>query len=378
MAVTKLTEAKIRNMPLGSGIHRDTEVKGLMVICHKTTKSYACQGDVRRNGRHVRTVRVKIDRADRIGLAEARRRAKGIMSTIQSGVDPTERPEETGISLEKALQSHIAERDLSPATVKGYTYHLDNYLARLRKRAVADISRADCRELFEKLERKHGRTTAASVMRTVRAAINTAMRLDESIQGNPVEALRLPTTPKRQVEELDLPGFWARTEALSPVMRDLQRAFLLTGARRSSLLNARRADFDPTRCILTFTHMKTGGTLMFPTGRWLTEMLEKRLAEDEPLSSEWIWPSPTSASGHIEEPKRSGVPSPHRLRHVARSMMIAAGVGYAESALLLGQRLPGATGGYVHPQMLVESLRKHAQAYEDLVLAHSCVEALEA
>ncbi|SFI90682.1 tyrosine-type recombinase/integrase [Albimonas pacifica] len=375
MAVMKLTEAKIRALPLGSGIWRDTEVKGLMVICHKTTKSYACQGDVRRNGRHVRTVRVKIDRIDRIGLAEAKRRAKVIMSTIQSGVDPSAKQEETGITLEKALEAHIAERDLSPATVKGYGYHLDRYLARFRKRAVADISRSDCRELFETLERRHGRTTAASVMRTVRASINTAMRLDESIQGNPVEALRLPTTPKRQVDELDLSAFWVRTEELSPVMRDLQRAFLLTGARRSSLLNARRADFDPERRILTFTHMKAGGSLMFPTGRWLSRMLERRMLDDEPLALEWIWPSPTSASGHIEEPKREGVPSPHRLRHVARSMMIAAGVGYAESALLLGQRLPGASGGYVHPQMLVESLRPHAQAFEDLVLKGAKVDA---
>lgn len=163
MAVVKLTEAKIRALPMGSGIHRDTEVKGLMVICHKTTKSYACQGDVRRNGRHVRTVRVKIDRTDRIGLAEARRRAKAIMSTIQSGVDPTAKPEETGITLEKAVEAHITERELSPATVKNYNYHVSQYLARFRKRAVADISRGDCRDLFETLERKHGRTTAPEV-----------------------------------------------------------------------------------------------------------------------------------------------------------------------------------------------------------------------
>ena len=48
--------------------------------------------------------------------------------------------------------------------------------------------------------------------------------------------------------------------------------------------------------------------------------------------------------------------------------MIAAGVPYAESALLLGQRLPGASGGYVHQAHLVEALRPHAAAYEALVL----------
>ena len=66
MAVTKLTEARINALSLGSGIHRDEQVKGLMVVCHRTIKTYAVQGDVRRNGRHVRTVRKKIDRCDRI------------------------------------------------------------------------------------------------------------------------------------------------------------------------------------------------------------------------------------------------------------------------------------------------------------------------
>ncbi len=66
---SNLTEARINSLPLGSGIWRDEQVKGLMVICHASTRTYAVQGDVRRNGRHVRTVRVKIDRCDRIGLA---------------------------------------------------------------------------------------------------------------------------------------------------------------------------------------------------------------------------------------------------------------------------------------------------------------------
>ena len=50
-------------------------------------------------------------------------------------------------------------------------------------------------------------------------------------------------------------------------------------------------------------------------------------------------------------------------------MYIAAGVPYAESALLLGQRLPGASGGYVHAEHLVEHLRPHAQALENRIVA---------
>jgi integrase len=368
MAVTKLTEGRIRDLPLGSGIHRDTEVKGLMVICHKTTKSYAVQGDVRRNGRHVRTVRVKIDRVDRIGLRDARNRARVLMSQIQSGVDPTDGPDETGITLAAALDAHLEEKAHRPRTEEGYRYHLDHYLRNWRNKAVADISRQMVRDLFADLKRRHGEPTAASVMRTLRAVVNTAMRIDETLESNPVAALRVPTTRKRKVAPLDLRQWWERVMRLSPARRDLHVAMLLTGARRSSILNVRREDVDLGAGVLTLTHLKTSDEpLKLPIGWRLAKVLRARMRADEPLGSEWLWPSPTSRSGHIQEPKERGLPSPHEYRHHARTLYIAAGVPYAESALLLGQKLPGASGGYVHAEHLVEQLRPHVQRLEDLV-----------
>jgi integrase len=368
MAVTKLTEARIRDLPLGSGIHRDTEVKGLMVVCHKTTKSYAVQGDVRRNGRHVRTVRVKIDRVDRIGLRDARNRARVLMSQIQSGIDPTDGPDETGITLARALDGHLEEKTHRPRTEEGYRYHVDHYLKNWKNKAVADISRQMVRDMFSDLKRKHGEPTAASVMRTLRAIINTAMRIDESLEANPVAALHVPTTKRRKVAPLDLSEWWPKVMELSPSRRDLHVAMLLTGARRSSILNVRREDVDIEGRVLTLTHMKTSDEpLKLPIGRRLAKILAARMEADRPLNSEWLWPSPTSKSGHIEEPKEKGLPSPHEYRHHARTLYIAAGVPFAESALLLGQRLPGASGGYVHAEHLVEQLRGYAQRLEDLV-----------
>lgn len=370
MPVLKLTEARIRDLPLGSGIHRDEVVRGLMVICHKTTKTYAVQGDVRRNGRHVRTVRVKIDRVDRVGLRDARNRARAIMSQIQSGIDPTEGPEETGITLERAMEAHIEEKPLRPRTKEGYRYHLAQYLSHWRKRAVADISRQMVRDLYAELKRKHGDTTAGSVMRTLRAVVNTAMRIDETLTGNPVAALYVPSNRRRKVSPLDIADWWERVAALRPNRRDLHVAMLLTGARRSSVLQIKREDLDLERRVLTLTHMKTSDEPMkLPIGWRLARILEARLAADEPLGSEWLWPSPSSASGHIAEPREDGLPSPHEYRHHARTLFIQAGVGYAESALLLGQKLPGASGGYVHPDHLVEHLRPHAQALEDMIFA---------
>lgn len=370
MAVINLTEARIRELEPGSGIWRDEQVKGLMVICHATAKTYAVQGDVRRNRRHVRTVRVKIDRVDRIGLREARNRAKAIMSQIQSGVDPTAKPEESGITIAAALEAHLNEKTFREATIGSYRYNVDHYLARYRNKAVTDLSRTEVRDIYDRLRDKSGQTTATCVMRTLRAVINTAMRLDETITANPVCALRIPNPKRREVESLDLASWWELTEELPPIRRDVHRAMLLTGARRSSILQVRRADVDLERNILTFNHMKTGGRMLFPMGKWLAGMIKARLDHDVPLGNPWLWPSPTSVCGHVTEPKQGAdLPSPHEYRHHARTMFIAAGVPYAESALLLGQRLPGASGGYVHAEHLVEHLRPHAQALEDKVVA---------
>lgn len=371
MAVINLTEARIRDLEPGSGIWRDEQVKGLMVICHATTKTYAVQGDVRRNGRHIRTVRVKIDRVDRIGLREARGRAKAIMSQIQSGVDPTAGREESGITIVAALDAHLGEKPFRTATEESYRYNVDHYLARIKNRAVIDLSRTEVRDIYDRLREKSGQTTATCVMRTLRAIINTAMRMDESIASNPVSALRIPNAKRREVDGLDLAAWWKATEELSPIRRDLHRAILLTGARRSSILQVRRADVDFGRNVLTFNHMKTGGRMLFPMGTWLAAMIRDRLAHDEPLNNPWLWPSPLSSCGHVTEPREDGpnLPSPHEYRHHARTLFIASGAPYAESALLLGQRLPGASGGYVHAEHLVEHLRPHAQALEDKVLA---------
>jgi integrase len=183
-------------------------------------------------------------------------------------------------------------------------------------------------------------------MRTLRALINTAMRIDETLTANPVHALRIPMPKRREVDPLDLAAWWAESEKLTPQRRDLHRAFLLTGARRSSILQVRREDVDLEKRVLTFRHMKTGDQMMFPMGEFLTAMLTARLEADAPLNNPWLWPS-TSGVRHTTEPKqqRHVLPSPHAYRHHARTLFIAAGVPYAESALLLGQRLPGVSSG---------------------------------
>lgn len=369
MAVVNLTEASIRNLPLGSGIYRDEQVKGLMVVCHQTTRTFAVQGDVRRNGRHVRTVRVKIDRCDRMNLREARRRAKELMSRIQSGEDPTAGPDETGITLSQVMDRYFDGRGLSPRTEEGYRYHLEKYLKALKNRAVADITRAEVRDLYDSLRNRSGDTTAGAVMRTLRAMVNEARRIDETIEANPVEALRMPRMRRREVGEIDLKGWWTKTSGLLPIRRDVHRMFMFSGLRRESLLTIKRDDVDVRRKVVTVRHMKSQRPFMLPLSDFMADVLAKRMETDSRIGSEWLWPSPSSESGRVMEPREDGLPSPHVYRHHWRTQSIAAGVPYAESALLLDQRLPGASGGYVHQSHLADHLRDYQQKVTDHLLS---------
>ncbi|MGE3302828.1 MAG: integrase arm-type DNA-binding domain-containing protein [Hyphomonadaceae bacterium] len=375
MASVNLTEARVDALAFAGKREFvwDKHTRGLAVVLNEGAKTYVIQGAIRSNGRHVRTVRMKLARTSDMSLRDARTRASELMAQIRSGVDPS-RAHRTGpMTVAEAMRAHVSERNLRDRTKEEYEYHVSHYLVGVRNRAIADLSRGEVRELFETIKRRSGAVTASNVMRSLRAVCNTARRIDPSIPDNPVLALRLPPPPKRKVGELDAPAFWEATASLTPQMRDLHRTFLLTGARLTSVLRVRRHEVDCGRGLLTFSHMKTQPDGMtYPMGRFLTDMLRRRMIEDEALNSEWLWPSVGSASGHMEQPRRhANIPSPHRLRHHNRTLAIAANCPYAESALLLGQTLPGASGGYLHREHLVEHLRPYAQKIEDLILSRS-------
>src|SRR6516165_1603454 len=222
---------------------------------------------------------------------------------LQAETNPRRKPE-----------AHLRERPFRASTEASYRYHVDHALLKFRGRPVADIKRTEVRDLYEELKLKRGNTSAGGAMRVLRALINTAMRIDETIPANPCSALRISAPPTRQVDMLDIPAWWADTEKLLPMRRDLHRAMLLTGARRTSILTVRRTDVDLERKVLTFQHMKIGPPMAFPMGTQLTEMLRQRLDEDESLGSEWLWPSGRNSSGRTVDPRARGhedLPSAH-------------------------------------------------------------------
>jgi integrase len=198
-------------------------------------------------------------------------------------------------------------------------------------------------------------------MRTLRTVFNTARRIDETIGQNPVDAIRIPARNRREVEPIDMPEWWAGTSLLALIRRDLHRFLMFTGLRKTSAITIARGDVNLDAAMIRVRHMKSGRPFILPLSDFLVTMLRERMEEDAPLGSAWLWPGRNSASGHVVEPWCDGLPSSHVYRHLYRTFAIAAGVPFAESALLLDHRLPGATGGYVHAEHLAIHLRLHQQ-----------------
>ena len=109
--------------------------------------------------------------------------------------------------------------------------------------------------------------------------------------------------------------------------------------------------------------------MMFPMGTYLKEMLRARLDADAPLNGSGFGRRPRArAAGSRSRRSRGAAAQPAWYRRLAR-MCSSRRACPAPSALLLGQKLPGASGGYVHAEHLIEHLRPHAQALETKVVS---------
>ena len=127
---------------------------------------------------------------------------------------------------------------------------------------------------------------------------------------------------------------------------------LYTGMRRDEVLTLRWERVDMAALTFRVEETKTGVPLELPVTGHLRAILERRQSESEDLPADrrnWVFPSPTSASGHVEDPhhlygrisenrrREVLVPRPAQLFHYRRRARADAAVGVDEAA---GQSCP--------------------------------------
>jgi integrase len=194
---------------------------------------------------------------------------------------------------------------------------------------------------------------------------------------NPFRSYNLhnPEKPRQTgMSERDLPAWFRAVLALdNPVMREFNVLALLTGLRRRDMTTMRWENVQKGH--IGIPQPKNGRPSRIPISPPIARSLRrlrdigKVLPED---CHQWVFPSPNSKSGHVEEPKNKILnKSPHALRHTFRGMCAGAKISTIHSKLLMLH----AVGQDVHDEYMTtdamfEQLAKASADVSTYIMRH--------
>jgi len=183
------TQARIKALPVpetGRVEYYDDEEKRLMCRVSSTgNKTYNVV-----KWADGRVQRVTIGNADDVTTTEARKKAKTILSEINSGISPTaekRKKEAEKTTLSECLEQYLASRSLKDNTIKDYRYKVHHDLAEWADKPVVKITETMVMKKQKQLTQT-GKTVANASMRVLRAVMNYAHAVG-MIENSPVGVL---------------------------------------------------------------------------------------------------------------------------------------------------------------------------------------------
>ena len=280
------------------------------------TKAFIVNYRAGDGGRKAPNKRVVLGRYGPLTADKARKLAHEVLGKVAGGDDPAEdRAEARGMpTLADTFEQYMAANpNRSKRTNELYRYEANRYLGDWLPRPLDAIGRADVEARFNSITADHGWSAANRAMSLLRSIYRRPC-VDHDGLRNPVDLWlagggKFHRKARRKISAPAevLPCWRAGIEAEvnNPAIRDALWFGLYTGMRRDEVLTLRwdRVDMDA----LTFRveETKTGVPLELPITNQLATILERRRAAAADLSEgvrEWVFPSPTSATGHVQDP----------------------------------------------------------------------------
>ncbi len=358
----------------GQRVYWDDELGGFGVVVGTKTKTFICQHDIDGRSKRRTLGRAGDVKAGFLNATMARERAKGFRQQMRKGDDPRPRSVKLREALERyltAISTPGTERQASPRTVAWYRdgieRHLGDWLdrdlhkitremveqrhkaipakvaagltARVEANIAAGLAKAHQRRRVERLEaaakikreradarsEKAGRYVANGVMKAFRAIYNHARVLNPQLPPAPTAALTLTRSwfreegRKAPIGDTSadnggrLRAWGAMVNGLpNEVQRDWLLFAPLSGMRKRTVSEMRRADVDLDGAVLSIPQPKGGKPYAIPLSRPMIEILRRRLkgngayVEADAKCAAWVFPSLDSESGHIEDPRVKG------------------------------------------------------------------------
>lgn len=269
--VLHFTQARIKALTIpdtGRVEYYDDEEKRLM--CRVSSTGNKTYNVVKWNDGKVQ--RVTIGNADDVTTTEARKKAKSILSEINSGINPTEVKRKQKIEktmLVDVLELYLADRDLKPYTVKNYRYKLKLGFSDWLKKPINSITE-DMILKRHKLISQTGKTTANTTMRVLRLTMNYATAIG-MIDNNPTNILskaRLWHKNNRIDRVIPSNQLKAWHEAVEALPNQKAKVYLLMalymGYRSNELLTLEWSHVDVKAKSITLYDTKNGSNHQLP------------------------------------------------------------------------------------------------------------------
>lgn len=339
----------------------DEKVRGLGIsITDKGTITFVVYRKI--DGR---PERVTLGRYPDLSIENARGLASEANAQIAQGKNPNKEKSKLREEITfKELFEHYLERH---AKVHKKSWQGDQdqhrlYLSAWNKRKISDIHKSDIEILHAKIGKDHGNYAANRVLSLL--GIMFAKAISWGWRGaNPTIAVKKFKEKSRErfLHGDELPRFF---EALATennrTLADFFMLSLLIGARKANTLAMRWQDIDMVRAVWTIQETKNGTSHTAPLSSEALAILEERLRQRNG-ANEWVFPSVTSKSGHLEEPKaawkrilqRSNLQDLrlHDLRRTLGSWQAATGANSYVIGKSLGHKTQQATAIYARLNM---------------------------
>lgn len=336
----KLTETFARKVPQtksGTEKHWDNEVKGLVLFVGKRSKTWYFQKDV--GGQ---TQRILIGRFPTISADVARRTAMGFALEWVRGAG--KKLQIGAPTLDLAIESYLARPKLrSEAHKCSVRAQIDNHLKDWLKLPLDEITKA----MVVERHRSMAATPSAAnhTLKYFRTVWNHARRIHDLPECPTMAIEWFEEKPEGTIIE-DLKQWRREVDGLfNPIHKVFYELALFTGFRKTELLTLEWRNVHEDHIHLPMT--KNGRSFDLP----ILQTHHEILAPLRGLSRKWVFSSPKSPSGHVENPVRFQW-SAHAHRRTFATVAMEAGVLEEIVGRLLNHTPLSITGQrYVRPSL---------------------------
>lgn len=297
-------------------------------------------------------------------IPEARAAAAIKKGMIAKGVNPQDekRKIRQEITFGELFQMYM-ER-YSKVHKRSWAYderEVNKFLSHWFKRKISSIKKHEVQKLHEDIRAKNGLYQANRMLERIRAIYNKGSEWGYE-GGNPAQGIK--KYKEKQRDRFILPAempllFQALEQEENETTRDYILISLMTGARKTNVLEMRWEQIDWHHQIWRIPDTKNGEPVVIPLIKQAIEILERRYktAKERSNRAEWVFEG-SGSKGHLADPKKTWerIRQKATLAFWAQNPEVANLIQKAEEKLQAQNNYGFATG------KLVEAVQKEAKA----------------